>query len=241
MLIAWWFLIFFFPTHLYLVVLVYLPTASTLVKMLSAMMFCFFASLLYVLLIKRIRFSNSVLIPVIGLMYGSVLTAMAEFYAYQHNILQSMQGWLMGDFSKVVQGHYEMIYIILPIVVIAYIYAHRFTVLGMGEQMASSLGMSYAVTSAIGLVLVAVTVSATVIIVGAVPFIGLVVPNLVALRYGENLARTLPIVALGGGSLILFCDVLGRLVIYPFEVPIGLTAGAIGGVIFLILIVRGIK
>ena len=70
-----------------LVVLVYLPTASTLVKMLSAMMFCFFASLLYIALIKRIKFSNSVLIPVIGLMYGSVLTAMAEFYAYQHNIL----------------------------------------------------------------------------------------------------------------------------------------------------------
>ena len=63
------------------------------------------------------------------------------------------------------------------------------------------------------------------------------VPNLVALKYGENLAKTLPIVALGGASLLLICDILGRSIIYPFEVPIGLTAGG-GGIIFLILILR---
>ena len=89
--------------------------------------------------------------------------------------------------------------------------------------------------------LVAVTVSVTVIIVGAIPFVGLVVPNLVALRYGENLGRTLPIVALGGASLLLACDIIGRLLIHPFEVPIGLTAGGVGGVMFLVLILRGLR
>ncbi|MCP5927804.1 ferric acinetobactin ABC transporter permease subunit BauD, partial [Klebsiella pneumoniae] len=93
----------------------------------------------------------------------------------------------------------------------------------MGEEMASSLGLSYAAIAAIGLILVAITVSTTVITVGAIPFVGLVVPNLVALKYGENLAKTLPIVALGGASLLLVCDILGRSIIYPFEVPIGLT------------------
>ena len=87
------------------------------------------------------------------------------------------------------------------------------------------------------LLLVAVTVSATVITVGAIPFVGLVIPNLVALRYGDNLARTLPIVALGGACLLLVCDIIGRLIIYPFEVPIGLTAGSVGGVLFLALII----
>ena len=98
----------------------------------------------------------------------------------------------------------------------------------MGEEMASSLGLSYAAIAAIGLILVAITVSTTVITVGAIPFVGLVVPNLVALKYGENLAKTLPIVALGGASLLLICDILGRSIIYPFEVPIGLTAGGVG-------------
>ena len=224
-----------------LVSLTMLPNASTSSKMIFAMIFCFTASLLFILIISRIKFKSSVLIPVLGLMYGSVLSSIAEFYAYRNNILQSMQGWLLGDFSRVVQGHYELIYIILPIIILAYGYAHRFTVLGMGEDMAASLGLGYASTAALGLVLVSVTVAASVITIGAIPFVGLVIPNLVALKYGENLSRTLPIVALGGACLLLICDVFGRLIIYPFEVPIGLTAGGVGGLIFLVLIMRGVK
>lgn len=224
-----------------LISLTWLPNASTLSKMLFAISFCLLASLLFISIIRRIEFKNTVLIPVLGLMYGSVLSAIAEFYAYQHNILQSMQGWLLGDFSKIVKGHYELIYLILPIIIIAYLYAHRFTVLGMGDEMSSSLGLNYAGMAALGLILVSITVAASVITVGAIPFVGLVIPNLVALRYGENLSRTLPIVALGGACLVLVCDIIGRLLLYPFEVPIGLTAGGIGGIVFLFLILRGIR
>ena len=213
------------------------PAASVAVRMLFALVVCFAAGLVFVLLIRRIQFKNTVLVPVIGLMYGGVLSAIAEFYAYRHNIMQSMQGWLLGDFSRVVQGSYEIIYLILPIVALTYLYAHRFTLVGMGEGMATSLGLNYPATVALGLLLVAVTVSATVISVGAIPFVGLVIPNLVALRYGDNLGRTLPIVALSGACLLLACDILGRVLIYPFEVPIGLTAGSVGGVLFLALII----
>nr|WP_238341032.1 iron chelate uptake ABC transporter family permease subunit [Pseudomonas mosselii] len=219
-----------------LVALTVLPGAGASGRMLFALVFCLLASLVYVAIIRRIRFTNLVLVPVIGLMYGSLLSAIAEFYAYRHNILQSMQGWLLGDFSRVIEGNYEIIYLILPIVVLTYLYAQRFTVLGMGEGMATSLGLNYAATAILGLVLVAVTVSATVITVGAIPFVGLVVPNLVALRCGENLKRTLPIVAMCGAALLLACDILGRLLIHPYEVPIGLTAGGVGGVLFLLLI-----
>ncbi|QTB99435.1 iron chelate uptake ABC transporter family permease subunit [Alcaligenes sp. SORT26] len=219
-----------------LIALTMAPGSGTAGKLLFALLFCFAASLIFIAIVRRIRFKNTVLVPVIGLMYGGVLSAIAEFYAYHHQILQSMQGWMLGDFSKIVQGNYEIIYLILPIVLLTYLYAHRFTVLGMGEGMATSLGLNYSTTVALGLILVATTVSATVITVGAIPFIGLVIPNLVALRYGDNLARTLPIVALGGACLLLACDILGRLIIYPFEVPIGLTAGGVGGVLFLFLI-----
>ena len=219
-----------------LVSLALAPAAGAPARMLFALVFCFAAGLIFVLVIRRIQFKSTVLVPVIGLMYGGVLSAFAEFYAYRNNIMQSMQGWLLGDFSRVVQGSYEIIYLILPIVALTYLSAHRFTVVGMGEGMATSLGLNYPATVVLGLLLVAVTVSATVITVGAIPFVGLVIPNLVALRYGDNLARTLPIVALGGACLLLVCDILGRLIIYPFEVPIGLTAGSVGGVLFLALI-----
>lgn len=221
-----------------LVALTQAPAAGTFGRMLFALGFCFAANLAFVAIIRRIQVRNTVLVPVIGLMYGGVLSALAEFYAYRHNLMQSMQGWLLGDFSRVVQGNYEIVYLILPIVVLTYLYAQRFTVLGMGEGMATSLGLNYPASVALGLMLVAVTVSASVIAVGAIPFVGLVVPNLVALRYGDNLRRTLPIVALGGALLLLACDIVGRLLIYPFEVPIGLTAGSLGGVLFLVLILR---
>ncbi|MFT3804430.1 MAG: iron chelate uptake ABC transporter family permease subunit [Burkholderiaceae bacterium] len=224
-----------------LVSLTLAPDSDVPTRMLFALAFCFAASLLYVVIIRRIEFGNTVLVPVVGLMYGSVLSAVAEFHAYRHGIVQSMQGWLLGDFSRVVQGRYEILYVIVPVVALAYLYAHRFTVLGMGEDMATSLGVGYAAVAALGLVLVAVTVSATVIAVGAIPFVGLVVPQLVALRRGDDLSRTLPIVAFGGACLLLACDIVGRLLIHPFEVPIGLTAGGVGGAMFLVLIIRGLR
>ncbi len=85
---------------------------------------------------------------------------------------KSMQGWLLGDFSKIVQGHYEVITLFFRLLSLTYLFAHRFTVIGMGEEMASSLGLSYAAIAAIGLILVAITVSTTVITVGAIPFVG---------------------------------------------------------------------
>ncbi|MBS7778324.1 iron chelate uptake ABC transporter family permease subunit [Acidovorax sp. CCYZU-2555] len=220
-----------------LVALTAAPAAGTTVRMLFALAFCLAASLLFVAIIRRVRARSTVLVPVIGLMYGGVLSAIAEFYAYQHNILQSMQGWLLGDFSRIVQGNYEILWLVLPIVALTYAYAHRFTVLGMGEGMATSLGLNYRATVLLGLLLVAVTVSVTVITAGAIPFVGLVIPNLVALRHGDHMGRTLPVVALGGASLLLACDILGRLVAHPYEVPIGLTAGGVGGLLFLVLIV----
>lgn len=219
-----------------LVSLTVAPGAGPASRMALALVFCFVASLGFIAVIRRIRFKHTVLVPVIGLMYGGVLSAVAEFYAYRNNLLQNMQGWLLGDFSRIVQGHYEILFLILPVVVLAYLYAQRFTVVGMGEGMARSLGLNYAATAALGLLITAVTVSATVITVGTIPFVGLLVPNLVARHYGDNLERSLPLVALGGACLLLACDLIGRLLIHPFEVPIGLTAGSIGGLLFLVLI-----
>lgn len=219
-----------------LVGIVLIPGAAPWIRMVCAVVFCFAASLVYVVLIRRVGVRNTVLIPVIGLMYGSVLGGIAETYAYGTNTLQSMQGWLVGDFSRIVQGSYESVYLIVPVIGLTYLHARQFTILGLGEEVATSLGLSYTAMVVFSLLLVSVTVAATVIIVGVIPFVGLVVPNLVALWRGDDLQKTLPLVAVTGASLVLLCDVMGRLVLYPYEVPIGLTAGGLGGVLFLMLI-----
>ncbi|HMR18967.1 MAG TPA: iron chelate uptake ABC transporter family permease subunit, partial [Sphingobacterium sp.] len=109
---------------------------------------------------------------------------------------------------------------------------------GMGEGFATNLGLSYNTIVTIGLLIVSLVVSATVVTVGAIPFVGLIIPNMVSLFVGDNLRRTLPFAAFWGAIFLLCCDIVGRLVVFPYEIPIGMMVGVIGGIVFLVLILR---
>lgn len=218
--------------------LIFIPEAPLMGKMFSALIFTFFASLLFMLIIKRVRFRNVIFIPLVGIMFGNILEAIATFFAYENNIVQNTQEWLLGDFSAVMQGQYETIYIILPIVIFTYLYADRFTIVGMGDSFAKNLGLSYGVIVNIGLFAVSLVVSASVVTVGAIPFVGLIIPNVVSMIFGDNLRKTLPYSAFLGAIFLLFCDLLGRIMIFPYEIPIGMMVGIIGGIVFFILIVK---
>lgn len=108
----------------------------------------------------------------------------------------------------------------------------------MGESFAKNLGLNYRTVMNIGLACISLTVSVVVLTVGSIPFLGLVIPNIVSLLYGDNLQKTLPITALMGAIFLVICDIIGRLVIHPFEIPIGMTVGIIGGLLFLILLIK---
>ncbi|MDN3706001.1 iron chelate uptake ABC transporter family permease subunit [Myroides ceti] len=218
--------------------LLWMPQQSMISKMLFALLFTFMTSLLFIFMVRKIRFKSLVFIPLIGIMLGNILTAISTFFAYKNNIIQNVQGWLMGDFSSILQGQYETLYFILPAVIITYLYANQFTLVGMGENFSKTLGLPYQSIVTLGLFCVSLTVSVTVITVGAIPFLGLIVPNIVSMFRGDNLKKTLPTTALFGAVFLLFCDIAGRLIIYPYEIPIGLMVGVIGGIIFLYLILK---
>lgn len=214
------------------------PLAGTFTKTIFAFGFTFVASLIFLQMVDRIRVRNVIFVPLVGLMFGGILSSIASFMAVNYNILQDMNAWMMGDFSGVMQGKYELIYLCLPAVGITYWYANRFTVAGMGKDFATNLGMNYQAVMRVGIFCVSLTLSAVIIIAGFIPFLGLVVPNIVTMIYGDNIKKVLPEVALSGALFLLLCDIIGRLVIYPFEIPIGLTVGIVGGLIFLILLLR---
>lgn len=178
------------------------------------------------------------MIPLVGLMFGSILSAISTFFAYKQGIVQNTQEWLLGDFSSVMQGQYEAIYIILPAVVLIYFYAEKFTIAGMGESFAKNLGLSYNTIVYIGLFTISIVVSASVVTVGAIPFLGLIIPNLVSMVFGDNLRKILPIIGYVGAIFLITCDLISRLLVFPYEVPIGMTVGVIGGIVFLIIILR---
>ncbi|SFK56077.1 iron complex transport system permease protein [Porphyromonadaceae bacterium KH3CP3RA] len=221
-----------------LIFLIFIPTAGSAIKMILAFLFTFVASLIFLAIVRKIRYRNVVFVPLVGLMFGGIIGSISTFFAVRLNIVQDTNAWMMGDFSGILQGRYELIYLSLPAIIITYLYANKFTVVGMGEDFSRNLGLNYTAIMNIGLFCVSLTVSAVVITAGAIPFLGLIVPNVVSLLFGDNLKKTLPLVALSGAVFLLLCDIAGRVVIYPYEVPIGVTVSIIGAIIFLILIIR---
>ena len=142
------------------------------------------------------------------------------------------------NFSMILKGNYEILYITIPMIILAYIYANRFTIAGMGEDFATNLGLNYKKVVNLGLVIVALVTVCVVVTAGSIPFIGLIVPNIVSIYKGDNIKDSIWHTGLFGAIFVLTCDIFGRLVIYPYEIPIGLTVGVIGSIIFLYLILR---
>lgn len=172
------------------------------------------------------------------MMLGSVVNAVTVFFAYGNDIMQNMASWLQGNFSLVIKGNYEMLFISIPFMVLGYLYADRFTIAGMGKNMTVSLGLNHTAVVRLGLIIVAVISSVSIVGVGNIPFLGLVVPNLVSIYRGDSIRHTLFDTAWLGAVLVLACDIFGRLVLYPAEIPIGIIFSVAGGGVFLFLLLR---
>ena len=70
-------------------------------------------------------------------------SSITTFFAYRYDLLQAVTTWLQGNFALVIKGRYELLYLSVPAVIAAYIYANRFTIAGMGEDFATNLGVNY--------------------------------------------------------------------------------------------------
>lgn len=221
-----------------LVAVVVFTQASTLQRMFIAFLFALFGTFLFMKILERIRFKNVVFVPLVGLMLGSVVNSITTFLAYRYDLVQSLSSWMQGSFSLVLKGRYEILYIGIPLVVIAFLFANRFTVAGMGKDFSTNLGLNYNQIMNIGLFIVAMITATIVVTIGSIPFLGLVIPNIVSIIRGDNLKNSLPHTALLGAIFLLACDILGRVLIYPYEIPIGLVVGVVGSAIFLYLLLR---
>lgn len=222
-----------------LVSMLLFANASMLEKITVAFIFALAGTLLFMQILDRIKFKDAIFIPLVGLMFGSILSSITTFFAYRSDLIQNMSAWLQGDFSMIMKGRYELLYISIPVLIITYLYANRFTVAGMGEDFSKNLGIAYKRIVNIGLILVALITTTVVLTVGVIPFLGLIIPNIVSIFKGDHLQKTLPHTALLGAVFLLACDILGRVLIYPYEISISLMVGVIGSGVFLYLLFRG--
>ena len=221
-----------------LIAMVFFAGASLVHKMVFAFICSLLGTFLFMGIMKQVKFRNSLFIPLIGMMLGNVVNSITSFIAYQFDLVQNISSWAQGDFTNIMKGNYELLYLSIPLVYIAFLYANKFTIAGMGEDFSANLGLNHKWVVNVGLTIIALITSVIIITVGSIPFIGLIVPNVVSMYLGDNLKRGLWHTALMGALFLLACDVIGRIVIYPYEVSIGLTVGVIGSIIFLYMLMR---
>lgn len=210
-------------------------------KMLISFIFSILGTFIFMKIMKKIKVKDNIFIPLIGITLGGVIGAVTDFIGYRFNLIQNMTSFLQGNFSGVIKGNYELILLSIPLLVISGLYASKFTVIGMGENISTNLGVNFERTLNIGVVIVSIISSLVVITVGSIPFVGLIIPNIVSIRKGDNLKNNIWEIGILGGIFLLTCDIIGRLIIYPYEIPINLIVGVIGSFVFLYLIFRGEK
>ncbi|MGF1718914.1 iron chelate uptake ABC transporter permease subunit VctD [Vibrio kyushuensis] len=198
-------------------------------------------TLIFIQFIQRIQFKNAIFVPLIGIIFGNVVQSAASFIAYKYDAVQNMSGWAVANFANILQGDFELLYIALPVAIFSYLYAARISAVGIGKDFATNLGLNYQQVVVIGVILVSVMSATVVMIVGQLPFLGLIVPNLVSHYFGDNLRKNIPLTALLGAIVVLVCDLASRMIIFPYEVPISMIISIIGGGVFITLILRGQK
>lgn len=215
-----------------------LPAAPLLAKMSVAAVAALIGMLVFMLLIRRLPPTAQLMVPLVGIIFGGVIEAVATFIAYENEMLQMLGVWQQGDFSGVLLGRYELLWATGILALFAYLIADQLTILGLGETVSVNLGLNRTAILWSGLIIVALITSLVVVTVGNIPFIGLVVPNIISRLMGDKLRQSLPAVALLGASLVLLCDIVGRVIVFPFEIPVSTVFGVMGTALFLWLLLR---
>jgi len=205
-----------------LVSMLWFTGASPLLKMSVSFAFALLGTIIFMKILERIKFKDAVFIPLVGLMFGSIIDSLSTFFAYKNDLIQNMTSWMQGDFSMIMSGNYELMLVSVPALIIAYFYANKFTIAGMGEDFAKNLGLNYKQVVNFGLIIAAFVTASVVLSVGMIPFLGLIIPNIVTIYQGDHLQKSLIHTALLGALFVLICDVIGRVIIYPYEIPISL-------------------
>nr|MCR5605846.1 iron chelate uptake ABC transporter family permease subunit [Treponema sp.] len=206
-----------------------------------AFVFAILCTWIFIAFIMHIQFKDSIMVPLVGIMFGNIISGSTNFLAYKYEMTQALSSWLTGHFSSVLKGRYEIAYLAIPLVIIAFLYANHFNIVGMGKDFSKNLGVNYNLILFMGLTIAALITASIVVVVGAISYIGLIVPNVVAIYKGDKIRGTLIDTALFGAIFVLVCDMIGRIVIRPYELPIELIIGITGSILFIALLLYRLK
>lgn len=217
--------------------LVFLPAIGLWGRVLLAFAMSILGTWIFVWFVQKIQFKSTVLVPLIGIMFGNVLGGITSFLAYKFEVTQQLSTYFVGSFALIIKGNYELVWLAVPLVIVAFLFANYFNIVGMGKDFSHNLGVNYQLVLFFGLTIAAMITASVVTIVGQISYIGLIIPNVVAMFKGDKIKGTLVDTALLGALFVLICDVIARSVIMPYELPIELIVGIIGSMLFITMLI----
>ncbi|MGW0019806.1 ABC transporter permease [Rhodococcus sp. NPDC003382] len=221
-----------------ILMLILVPDAGLMPRMIGAIAAAFVGTMIFFLFLRRVALSSSLIVPIVGIMLGAVVGSVTTYLALATDTLQSLSVWFAGSFTSILRGQYEVLWIVALVAIAIFVVADRFTVAGLGEDVATNVGLNYNRLILLGTGLIAIATGVVTVVVGNLPFIGLIVPNIVSMFRGDDLRSNLPWVCLLGIAIVTVCDLIGRTIIAPFEIPVSLILGVVGAVVFIALLLR---
>lgn len=229
-----------------LVAHLFFPGMALWVQFIFSFITSLVASFVFIWFLNKIQFKNEVYVPLIGMMFGALISSVSIMLAQSTNTLQFLNSIGVGSFTNKTIGTFEMIFFVVPALIMAVIYTSEFNIVSLGKDFSNNLGVNYNKVIMIGIIIVSVITASTFIVVGPLPFLGLIIPNLVSLYYGDHLKKSIFDLMILGSIFVLVCDIIARSVLYlitgyNFEVAVGFVMGIIGAVIFLYLLLRKTK
>lgn len=148
-----------------LLALLFMPQSTLWGRAIFAFTTAILGTWIFVWFIQRIQFKEAVMVPLVGIMFGNVVSGITSYLAYKYEMTQALSSWLVGHFSMVLKGRYEIVYLVVPLVD----------------------------------------------------------------------------TALFGANFVLVCDLIGRVIIAPYELPIELIVGIFGSLLFIMLLLYRLK
>lgn len=199
----------------------------------------FLAVTLVYLISRRMKFgTTSLILTGIALSFIFSSSVLLLFALAEPDKVHRAINWLMGDLSTARIDFLEEMGIVSFVLIGVSLFFHRhLNVISFGEAFSKKLGVSKISTHLlfwIASMLAAISVS----MCGVIGFIGLIVPHMMRALYGPHHRVLLPASALVGAFFLMSMDTIGRSIAPPYEIPVGVITGFVGGLFFIILMVK---
>jgi iron complex transport system permease protein len=218
-----------------------LPFGGTVI---TAMLFAFLSLVLILSLSYKLDFSLStntiILMGVIFTMFANSIISLIITFSGEK--IKSIMFWTMGSLAGSSYQNALILFIALAVFgAVILRYTRELNAFAMGEDNARHIGVNVRKVKFAVLIAVSALIGICVSVGGTIGFVGLVIPHMTRMIFGPNHKRLLPASLLLGAAFLMLADLLGRVILNPLELPIGVVTSFIGSIAFVIIFYRSRK